>query len=345
MSTWDGAGNFPPERALVRTLVGRGHQVHVLAHDVQRSAVLRDGAAFEPYADVVQIDSGAPGIDAKAFDEVFFAEGIGASLAGAIDRLEPDVLLVDEGLVTALGVAQRSGIPTVSLGSTLHSFIQGTPLQGPSEACRLMLKFGYREFEPADDVPRHAFYVGPLRPTEDEVTPWRRHWPRRPLVVASLSTSHQEQEAVLQRLCDVLGDMDVEALVTTGRGVDPAGLAAKENVIVLRHVAHEAVIGDTDLLITHAGHGTVMVGVTSGVPMLCLPMGRDQPLVAQRVADLGLGAVTDPNSSAEALETGIADLLSDKAVRHRSLAFSERLAGKTRPDYAADLVEGLLVQA
>ena len=32
MVTWDGAGDLPPERSLVRALVARGHQVDVLAH-------------------------------------------------------------------------------------------------------------------------------------------------------------------------------------------------------------------------------------------------------------------------------------------------------------------------
>ena len=32
-----------------------------------------------------------------------------------------------------------------------------------------------------------------------------------------------------------------------------------------------------------------MAGAGAGVPMLCMPMGRDQPFVASRVEALGLG--------------------------------------------------------
>ena len=345
MATWDGGGNFPPERALVRELVGRGHRVHVLGHDVQRHAVERDGAGFVPYTGVTQVDCAAPGIDEIVFDAVMLADGVGASLSGAIDWLKPDILLVDEFLVKALETAHRSGIPPVALGSTLHGFIRDTPLQAASEACRLMLKFSYREFERDQDAPPRAAYVGPLRPGDIDVAPFRRRWPERPLVVASLSTSHQGQEALLQRLCDVLGDMDLEALVTTGRGVDPASLAAKANTTVLRHVAHEAVLGEARLLITHAGHGTVMAGASHGVPMLCLPMGRDQPAVAARVADLGLGTVLDPASPSQALAAAVTALLADTSIRARSGAFARQLAGRARPEYAADLVEGMLVGA
>jgi len=48
MVTWDGSGNFPPERELVRGLLARGHSVHVLAHDTLRSQVQGDGAEFLP---------------------------------------------------------------------------------------------------------------------------------------------------------------------------------------------------------------------------------------------------------------------------------------------------------
>jgi hypothetical protein len=56
MVTWDGAGNFPPERALVRGLLARGHAVHVLAHDSLQSQVKDDGAEFHPMHGVLQYD-------------------------------------------------------------------------------------------------------------------------------------------------------------------------------------------------------------------------------------------------------------------------------------------------
>jgi len=31
-----------------------------------------------------------------------------------------------------------------------------------------------------------------------------------------------------------------------------------------------------DLVITHAGHGTLMRALSHGLPLVCLPMGRDQ---------------------------------------------------------------------
>ena len=55
--TWDGAGNLPPQRALVRALVARGHAVHALAHDAVRDMLEADGATFLPLRGVRQHDS------------------------------------------------------------------------------------------------------------------------------------------------------------------------------------------------------------------------------------------------------------------------------------------------
>jgi UDP:flavonoid glycosyltransferase YjiC (YdhE family) len=326
MATWDGAGNFPPERALIRELAGRGHAVSVLGHDTQQAAIEADGAVFIPYDGVTQVDSSMPSLDAET-----------------IGRIKPDILLIDELLVMAMAVAHESGLPTVALGGTLHSFLEGTPLQAPNEACQLMLKFSYRAFDPDAHRRANAAYVGPLRPHDDVSEPWKRREPERPLILTSLSSGFQDQKELLQRLCDALGDMQVEALVTTGSSVDPASLTVKGNTTVLRKVPHEAVLGEVDVLITHAGHGTVMAGATFGVPMLCLPMGRDQPLVAQRVAALGLGVMLDPGATVEQLQAAISDLLSDKSTRQRSRAFADQVAGNTRAGYAAELVEGLLL--
>src|SRR5579864_1348753 len=101
MVTFDGAGNFPPERALVRGLLARGHSVHVLAHDSFQSQVKDDGAEFLALQRVFQLDMGAPPPlppgEETAFmlNNVCIAKGFGVELLSAIDRLRPNLLLVD----------------------------------------------------------------------------------------------------------------------------------------------------------------------------------------------------------------------------------------------------------
>ena len=166
--------------------------------------------------------------------------------------------------------------------------------------------------------------------------------PGRPLLVASLSTGYQDQAALLQRLCDALGNLDVEALVTTGRGVAPEALTAAANTTVVRFVAHEAVLGSADLLICHAGHGSAMAGATFGVPMLCFPMGRDQPMVADRVAQLGIGSVASPEATSLEIEHAIAKALADTGIKSRARQFADSVATHPGLDHAVELLERLL---
>src|SRR5579871_5907004 len=168
MATWDGGGNAPPLRALLRSLIARGHTAHVLAHDVQRELFEGDGATFEPLSSVRQIDSAEPGIDATLFQDVVLAEGMGADLQAAIERLRPDVLLIDSMLLDSVRTANASGLPTVLLVHSLYGFLEvivgqmGLPLD--LNGSDLALAFSYRAFDPVASRPANLVHVGPLRP-------------------------------------------------------------------------------------------------------------------------------------------------------------------------------------
>ena len=342
MATWDGAGNFPPERALLRLLIARGHEVSVLAHDHQRGEVEADGATFIPYACIDQAKCTDPVPDAMVFEKVIFAGGIGTSLTAEIARTRPDLLLVDAFLSTALAAALASDVRAVALGSTMHTCLRAGPMGAQAEALDLVITFTDRAFELGADLPANVVHVGPLRLRESGAPLWERRLPGRPLVLVSLSTSYQAQTDLLQRLCDALAGFDIEALVTTGDAVNTAGLTAAANTSLVRYVPHEAVLPQADLLVTHAGHGTVIVGATFGVPLLCLPMGRDQPMVAQSVAALGLGVVLEPDAGVTEIKAAIGDLLADAAMKDRARAYADQAAVNRRDQRAVDVIEDLL---
>ena len=374
MVTWDGSGNFRPERALVRGLVARGHSIHVLAHDSLRSQVKEDGAEFEPLHGVLQCDSRDPLPPAEEMvfylDNVWMAKGFGLELLSALDRLSPNLLLVDVMLLQALVAARSTGIPTMVLNHTVHSLMTGVfgalfdsrlaeindyaaelgagsfpSTQALIEGSQLVLVFSYRSFDPAETFPPNVVHVGPLRSASKTTNGWSRWMPDRPLVVVSLSTGYQDQAALLQRLCDALGNLNVEALVTTGRGVAPESLTAAANTTVVRFVAHEAVLGSADLLICHAGRGSAMAGATFGVPMLCFPMGRDQPMVAAIVAQLGIGSAASPEATAAEIERAIAKALDDAGARKRSRQYADSVAMHPGLDHAVALLAQLLGKA
>jgi UDP:flavonoid glycosyltransferase YjiC (YdhE family) len=69
------------------------------------------------------------------------------------------------------------------------------------------------------------------------------------------------------------------------------------------------------LVITHAGHGTVMSALSHGIPMVCLPMVNDEPLVAERVASLGAGVSVSPSADEESIRAAILKVLHEPSYQ------------------------------
>ena len=80
--------------------------------------------------------------------------------------------------------------------------------------------------------------------------------------------------------------------------------AAPPNVSILPGAPHDIVMKEVSLVVTHAGHGTVARSLVNGVPLLVIPMGRDQGGNAIRVVARGAGlALSDRATEAEIAST------------------------------------------
>jgi MGT family glycosyltransferase len=188
-----------------------------------------------------------------------------------------------------------------------------------------VLVFSYAGFDPLSgkEAGERVVHVGPLRATGDRPSGWKRSMPDRDLVLIALSTSDQNQGATLQRLCDACAQLEIEAVITTGSAVAPEDLNTSENVTAIEFANHDDILREANLLITHAGHGTVAAGLTFGVPMMCMPFGRDQDFNAARVAELRLGTVVGPNSQTDELNRSIRNMLDDDSLRQRTERFRD----------------------
>jgi MGT family glycosyltransferase len=273
-------------------------------------------------------------------------------------------------MLLVLAMLGQSPIPSVTFHHTLADFLFGGPFDQFSMTMKdeidrlldarglksyarpvdavldsdLLLTATYRDFDqPSEHLPEDLVHIGPLRssPKPGRGT-IKRHFPERPLVVVGLSTSYMGQLSLLQAIADALAGLEVEGLVTTGPAIDPNDLSLASNVTAIEFIAHEDLLPHAKLLITHAGHGTVMAGATFGVPMLCFPMGRDQPAVAERARELGLAHVGQSDASAEAIAKAVADTLGDSKMATVSKAFSERAKSHPGVEEAVRCIERLM---
>jgi len=190
------------------------------------------------------------------------------------------------------------------------------------------------DFAPTTPDPAIVYGGLPIPPNERVATPWTPPWPDdgRPAVLLSLSTTYMQQEDLLQRLVDALGRVDCHALVTTGPGMRARPVArVPGNVHLVESAPHGAVLPHVDLVITHGGHGTVTRSLAAGVPVMVVPISRDQPDNAVRVVHHGVGINVSKRSSPEKFATAVRRVLADDAIRAKAHAMADRLA----PDVGA----------
>lgn len=190
-------------------------------------------------------------------------------------------------------------------------------------------------------MPSHVRYGGPILDDPAWSEPWHSPWSAddaRPLVLAALSSTNQRQAATLRRIVVALSALPVRGLVTLGPAVAQEDVPGGANVVVVRSASHAEVLRETSLLVTHCGHGTTMRGLVAGVPLVCIPMGRDQNDTAARVVHHGAGVRLPRDASATAMRKAIEHVLGDASYRRNARRLGDAIASR---DGCVDVVESL----
>ena len=158
----------------------------------------------------------------------------------------------------------------------------------------------------------------------------------------AFSTTFQDHGAALQRVLDAVAGLPrFRALVTLGPALDGIGLRAPPNAVLRPSAPHDAVLREASVVVTHGGHGTVMRALTRGVPLLCLPLGRDQADNAARVAARGAGLTLAPAAPAEEIRTALARLLGEGGFRDAARRLGAAVAAEASSPAVVDELEAL----
>lgn len=193
--------------------------------------------------------------------------------------------------------------------------------------------------------PTNLRYVGPVFEEDDTATAWDPPWPldhSDPLVVVGLGSSYMHHEAAVERAGEALDGLPVRAVITTGFGLDPDEIRVPPEVLVRRYIPHVALMPHASLVVTHGGMGTVLAATAYGVPMLCMPLGRDQPEIAARVEALGAGRTIHLEAPVEEIRSAISDALESDELRAGARRMAEVIAGYEKGARAIEELEGLL---
>jgi UDP:flavonoid glycosyltransferase YjiC (YdhE family) len=141
-----------------------------------------------------------------------------------------------------------------------------------------------------------------------------------------MSSIYQDQGPLLQRAIDALSAMEVRAVVALGRMLEVGDFTAASNVTVVPSAPYGELLADASVVVTACGHGTVMKALVAGVPMVCIPMGRDQDATAARLVDLGAGVLLPPAASAEDIRRAVDEILGDAAYRLSAQSLGVKVA-------------------
>jgi len=242
----------------------------------------------------------------------------------------------------------RSGLPALNQARAefgLAPLRDGLDLMGRADRILVCSSPSF-DFAPGS-VPANVCYVGPQLDDAARAAsgnPWAGP-PGRPLVLVGLSSTVMRQEGLLQRAANALGQLQVRGLVTTGPAVDPAVIAAPPNVTVTRWVRHADILPHCSAVITHGGHGTVMKALIAGVPLVVVPLGRDQPDNAARVVYAGAGTRLRKNASVSALRAAVAQVIDDPGYRAAAGRIADRLAAERDDSLVVDELEHMAVGA
>jgi UDP:flavonoid glycosyltransferase YjiC (YdhE family) len=163
-----------------------------------------------------------------------------------------------------------------------------------------------------------------------------------PLVLIAPSTAQDSQHTLLRAALRGLADAPVRVLATYNRRLPPRSLPVPDNARVVDWVSYARTMPRCDLVVCHAGHGTLVRALASGCAVVACPAVGDMNENAARVDWAGAGVrVPRRFVTPRVLRLAVERALGDETMRARAREYAlwarEHDAGAT----AARLVEGL----
>jgi UDP:flavonoid glycosyltransferase YjiC (YdhE family) len=332
--TWDGGGNRPPALNLGARLARRGHDVRMLT--IEPSALLPPGHTLDDdWEEIV--------------DPTLHGEGTVEEILLVAASFRPDVLVIDCMLGAGYAAAAKLGLPTAVLvhvryGPFVNIWGDGlmhTSVRRLLSGTDLVLALTAPGFDGVPEpLPANTTFVGPILAPADDAAPGLTELmePGHPWVLLSLSTTAQHQEEALPAILEAVAALPVRVLLTLGGVLPVESVTTPGNVTVRSFVAHERVLPHMSAVVCHGGLSTITASLAHGVPLLCIPQGRDQPSNADQVTASGAGRSVPQDATSAEIAEALCMVLNDGVTR----AAARRFAAPDSGARAAALVEGLL---
>ncbi|MFP5319250.1 MAG: glycosyltransferase [Acidimicrobiia bacterium] len=382
-TTTAGLGHIHPTVPLARAMADRGHDVLWAAPADGLPAVEAAGfravrAGGPGITDPAGTRRRFPELDAYSpaeLPEQMFAKLFGAVAAPAMlaDLLpvarewRPELVVADQAEFAGHIAAADLGVPSVTkgFGPVLPEArvaraadevaplwrsvgLEPRPYGGAFDRLYLDIYPPALQDREAAHIPhrlalRPVAYDGAAAGTGGDDLPLPAAHPGTPLVYVTMGTVFTGPEALAPVLAAV-ADLEVRVVVTVGPRGDPAVLGPQPpHVRVERYVPQTALLPRCDVVVSHAGSGTVLQSLGLRLPQLCLPQGADQFLNASAVTSAGAGIALEPGGrTPEAVGHALGRLLGDPSYRAAAGRVAESIASMPPPETVAETLEQLV---
>lgn len=289
-----------------------------------------------------------------------------AAVLQLCEAWRPDVLVCDEMDFGALVAAERAEVPYATVvcigsGSFVWPELVTEPLNElratyglPPDPELVMLRrylvlapFPPSFRDPANPLPPTGHTIRPVLAdaAAGEVEPaWVAELSVRPIVYFTLGTIFSlESGDLFERVLAGLSELPVSVVVTVGRELEPQELGPQPaNARVERYVPQSLLLPHCELVVSHAGSGSVVGALVHGLPMVLLPIGADQPFNAARCRDLHVARILDPfGATAADVSKAVSKVLSDPSYRRSAQRLKAEIDASPGPEHALRLLERL----
>ncbi|WP_404783180.1 glycosyltransferase [Altericista sp. CCNU0014] len=164
-----------------------------------------------------------------------------------------------------------------------------------AQICQLPAEFDF----PRKNLPTSFHYTGPLQDSsgQEPISLAKSPFPfdrltDRPLIYASLGTLQNRKSEIFQIVAAACVGLDAQLVISLGNAeADISSLIFQGSPIVVPYAPHQQIIQRARLIITHAGMNTTLGALSSGVPLIAVPITNEQPAIAARIARTGAGEV------------------------------------------------------
>lgn len=367
-------GHVNPTIAVAQSLKASGHQVCWIGHE-RLDAWLPEDSELIPVSlsedFFVPFDKHSHKV--RGLESVkFFFEQFAIPLAvetypqveAIVRDIKPDLLLVDQQMVSGALVARKLELPWLTFATTSASLIkqQGNFEQWFTDQfhdlqrkCEFTPMLDRPEISPhgvvvfsshqlvglgSDLYDASYHFVGPTIRAQDtqDNFPWDKLDSNKKKILVSLGTVSRDRTAsYYTAMMEALADEDIQVIMSA-----PEAMAeqAPDNFIVMPRVPQVTLLPHLDAVVTHAGHNTVCETLFNGLPMVVSPIRDDQPVIAQQVVDAGAGVfLRFGRASAKMARQAVLDVLNNPEYKSNAEKIQSSFKSLGGAAAVTDLIE------